>query len=360
VAAGGSLLLNSPVTDDLVAAGGSLMVNAPVGDDLRIAGGELTISSSVGGDLVAGGGNVTIPAGAVVAGDVIIGAGNLHLGGTVRGDLLVYAGTVNLTGTIQGDATLYVSERITISGRIQGDTVFTGPEANLGPAARFDGDVSYWVEEGEIDFGQVTVGGQVLFDPELKGKMDRYTRPDDEGWMAGGMTGLFFATLLSGMVVIALSVVLLKGTFRLAGETLNGSYLQSTGVGLLACLLLPVIAALAFITVLGIPVGMVLMTLFIFSLLFGRAVAAMTFAAGLERRRGAQWSTGRLVLVSIGIYAGLKMVSVIPLIGWVAVLLAVLAGYGSLLLGIWNRRKTAAPTLDPGVLEKAEQETGDR
>ena len=300
---------------------------------------------------------MTIPAGAVVEGDVIIGAGNLHLGGTVRGDLLVYAGTVNLTGTVQGDATLHVSERITISGQVQGDTVFTGPEAKLGPAARFDGNVSYWVEGGELDFGRVTVGGQVRFDPELKGKMDKYGHPHDKGWKAGGITGFFFATLLSGMVVIALSVVLLKGTFRLAGETLHSSYLQSTGVGLLACLLLPLAAILAFVTVLGIPVGMVLMTMFVFSLLFGRVVAAMTFAAGLERRQGAQWSTGRLVLVSIGIYAAIKVVSVIPLIGWVAVLLAVLAGYGSLLLGLWNRRKTAAPSLDPGVLEKTGQGT---
>jgi cytoskeletal protein CcmA (bactofilin family) len=338
IAAGGSVILNSPVGSDLTIAGGSLIVNAPVEDDLRAAGGDLVLSSTVSGDLVVVGGNVTIPAGAVVKGDAVIAAGSLHLGGTVHGDLLVHAGSLDLTGAVLGDATLYATDKISIKGRVQGDTVFSGPKANLGPTARFGKDVSYWREDGEIDFGQIPVGGQVLFDPELKGKGDRYVPTHAERLARRGTSGLFFGTLLSGMAVIVVSILLLKGVFRLAGEALYRSYWQSTGIGLLVYFLLPLAAFLAFVTVVGIPVGMLFMAVFAFSLIFGRVIAAMSFAAWLERRRVAQWSTGRLLLVSVGLYVVIKLVSVVPFIGWLAVLFVVLAGYGALLLGIWRTR----------------------
>lgn len=338
IAAGGSLFLNGSVGEDLLIAGGSLIVNAPVKDDLRAAGGDMVLSSTVGGDLLVGGGNVTIPAGAVVEGDAVIAAGNLHLGGTIRGDLIVHAGSLDFTGVVMGDATLYTTEKISINGRVQGDTVFTGPTTKLGPAARFDKDVSYWREDGEMDFGQIPVGGQVRFDPELKGKGDSYVPTHAKRWPREGMTGFFFGTLLSGMAVIVLSILLLKGVFRLAGEALHRSYWQSTGIGILVLIVLPLAGLLAMVTVLGIPVGLLLLAMFAFTLIFGRVIAAMTFAAWLERRRVAEWSTGRLLLVSLGLYAAIKLVTVVPFVGWLAALLVVLAGYGALVMGIWRAR----------------------
>jgi hypothetical protein len=338
VAAGGSVIVNSPVGADLTIAGGSLLVNAPVKDDLRPAGGDIVLSSTVSGDLVVVGGNVTIPAGAVVEGDAVIAAGNLHLGGTVHGDLLVHAGSLDLTGAVSGDATLYATDRISIKGRVEGDTIFTGPTATLGPTAWFGKDVSYWREDGEIDFGQIPVGGQVLFNPELKGKGDKYVPTHAERWAQDGRSGFFFGTLLSGIAVIVVASLLLKGVFRLAGEALHRSYWQSTEIGLLVYFLLPLAAFLAFVTIVGIPLGMLLLAMFAFILIFGRVIAAMTFAAWLERRRVGEWSTGRLLLVSLGLYAAIKLVSVVPFIGWLAALLMVLAGYGALVMGVWRAR----------------------
>jgi len=338
VAAGGSLIINGPVGADLQIAGGSLLINAPVKDDLRAAGGEIVLSSTVGGDLLVFGGNVTIPAGAVVEGDAVIAAGSLHLGGIVRGDLLVNVGSLDLTGTVQGDVKLYAADKITLNGSVQGDTIFTGPEATLGPGAQFGKDVSYWREGGEIDFGQVPVGGQVVFSPELKGKGGHYNNLSAKRHVDRGTKGFFIGTLLSGILVIVLATLLLKGVFRQAGEVLNRSYWQSTGIGILVFLLLPLAGFLAFITVLGIPVGMLLLVLFAFSLIFGRVIAAMAFAAWLERRRVAEWSTGRLLLVSIGLYTGIKLLSVVPFIGWLVALFLVLAGYGALVLSLWRAR----------------------
>lgn len=338
VAACGSLVLNGAVGGDALLAGGSLVVNAPVGDDVRAGGGDIVFSSTVGGDLVVLGGNVTVPSGAVIEGNAVIAAGSLHLGGTVRGNLLVHGGNVTLSGNVLGDARIYAAESVLMNGPIRGNAVFAGPNARLGPGARFDKDVTYWREEGEMEFGQVPVGGQVRFDPQLKGKGRRYPTLPREKQVLKFAGGYFFGTLLSGIAVIVVMVLLLKGAFRHAGEALHRSYWKSTGIGFLTLLLLPIAAVLAMITVLGIPLGFLLLFVFLFSLLFGRVIAAMSFAAWLERRRVAEWSTGRLMLASIGVYILIKIVSMVPFVGWLAVLLAVLAGFGGLLLGLWRAR----------------------
>ncbi len=339
VAAGGSLIFNGPVNEDLQVAGGSILVNSSVTDDLRAAGGDIVISSSVGGDLIVFGGNVTIPAGAVVEGDALIGAGNLYLGGTVRGNVLAHTGTLDLTGTVLGDARLYAEDNVSINGRVKGRTVFAGSKVKLGPAARFEKDVSYWREDGEIDFGQVLLGGQARFDPDLKIKRGRYASPVQKRRVLKGLGGFFIGTLFSGIAIIILSILLLKSVFRKAGETLHRSYLHSTGIGVLTFLLLPLAGFLAMVTIVGIPVGILLMAVFVFSLIFGRIIAAMAFAAWMERRRVSEWSTGRLMLVSIGFYVAIKLVSLVPFVGWLVVSLAVMAGYGAVVLGIWRGRQ---------------------
>ena len=64
----------------------------------------------------------------------------------------------------------------------------------------------------------------------------------------------------------------------------------------------------------------------------------MAFAAWLERRKVDEWTTGRLLLVSLGLYAVIKLIALVPFIGWLAVSLAVVAGYGALLLGMFRMR----------------------
>lgn len=340
LAAGGSLIFNGSVGGDLQVAGGSLIVNSPVEDDVRAAGGEMVFTSTVGGDLLAYGGDVTIPSGAVVEGDVVVGAGTLHLGGTVRGNLLVHAGTLDFSGTVLGDAKLYGKDKVRLEGRVEGQTVFVGEKVELLPAARFGKDVTYWREDGEMDFGTVPVGGQARFAPELKKKKQRELPfpPEGPGRKGAFLGGFFFAALLSGIVVILVAVLLLKGTIRHAGEALYRSFWKCTGVGFLAFILIFLAGIIALITVVGIPLGILLLVVFAFSVLFGRIIAAVAFAAWIERLRSAEWGTGRLLLIAIGLFTVIKLVSMAPFVGWLFVLLVVCAGYGSLVLSLWRSR----------------------
>ena len=168
LAAGGSVIINGPVGADLMAAGGNLIIHSAVGDDLRAAGGDITLASNIGGDVLIYGGSVTIPSGVVVEGDTIVGAGTLHLGGIIRGDLRVDGGTVTFSGVVQGDALIYAEKHISINGRIEGNTSFAAPDVVLGQNADFGKNIAYWTQDGEMDFGETPVAGEVQYNPELR------------------------------------------------------------------------------------------------------------------------------------------------------------------------------------------------
>ena len=343
LAAGGSVLVNGPVGADLMAAGGSLIFNGTVGDDLRAAGGDITLASSVNGDVLLYGGSVTIPSGVVIKGDAIVGAGTLHLGGTIRGDLRVDAGTVDFSGDVQGDARFYVDDRINLNGSVKGDTTFAAGKAVLGKDAGFGRNIVYWTQDGEMDFGQTPVTGQVRFAPELKSEKRHGAGLRQEHMIRRGLAAafgaFFFGTLLSGILVIVIGILLFKGTFREAGEILHQTFWKGLGTGILAYLLLPVAAVIAILTLIGLPVGLLLLLLFVFSLVFGKVIASMAFAAWMERRRVAQWSSGRLVLAAIGFFIMLKLVGLVPFLGWVVVLLSIFAGYGALVSALLEKRR---------------------
>jgi cytoskeletal protein CcmA (bactofilin family) len=344
LAAGGSLVVNAPIGADLQAAGGTVIINDAVGDDIRAVGGEVTLASSVGGDVLIYGGSVTIPAGVEVKGDAILGSGTLHLGGTVHGNLRVDAGTANFSGTVLGDAQFYGDDQVKISGQVDGDTVFAAREVILGPNAAFRGDVVYWSSDGEIDFGQVPVAGNILFDPELEREEPRGVSHGKEIVSPKGIAAVFsvffFGTLLSGILAIAVGTILFRRTVREAGDVLHLSFWKGFGVGILTYLLLPVAAVIAMLTLVGIPIGLVLLTLFLFSLFFGRVITAMVFAAWVERRKTAQWSLGRLMLAAMGLFLVLKLAALVPFLGWFIVLLATLAGYGALVVALLESRKS--------------------
>ena len=335
--AAGSLIIGGSVGQDLHAAGGSVVVNAPVGDDLRAAGGDITLTSRVGGDLVVFGGSVTLTSGAVVEGDVVVGSGSLILAGTVQGDLRASSGTVDFSGTIGGKARFEGADELRLGGRVAGDTTFSSDRALVGPGARFGGDVAYWLEGGEMEFAPGIVAGEARFDPSLKKRTPVVPMVREKpAAVAGGLFGAFFAfTFLSGVVVLILLGIIFPRPFRRAGEVLHREFWKSTGVGFLSFLALPAAAILAMVTVVGMPVGALLLSVFAFAVMFSRVVAALVLARWIERRRYREWGRGGLLLAAVGLYLVIKLVGIIPFIGWLAVGLLVLASYGALLGPLW-------------------------
>ena len=318
-AMGGSIEISAPVADDVMLAGGELILKAPIGGDLRVAGGEVSIEANIAGDLLIAGGEVTVHPGVLIGGDLLLMAGNLEFHGEVGGDARIMGGEIEL----EGGSLQALQAR---AGKLQINTVVRGPSSlvaeaiELGGEARFLGDVEYWSENGEIDFGPyLGEGASARLNPDLATER----KDAGPGWM------LPVYRFLAGALLIVLLVYFAPSFFRKHAGYVSQHLGSSFGYGAAYFILVPLLAIIAMVTIIGLPVGLIMLAGYGVSLLLGGALASVILAYELEKRQGRHWTTGKVILVAIGISLGIRLVSLIPVLGWLVVffLLAVTFGY---------------------------------
>jgi len=324
IAAGGSLLINGAVGKDLTIAGGSITVNAPVGDDLRATGGEITITGPVGDDLVVAGGSITISSGATVNGDLVATGGSILIAGTVNGNIRAAGGKITVRGDVHGKSDFRAYKRLEIDGLLEGDSTFAARRIKLGRKAAFGGNVEYWQRKGELDFSGVPTAGKVSFNPEL-----RFHIPTMRGLL--GLAGVWLGfSLLSGGLLIFILVVAASGWFTAVGERLQDDFWRKFGYGLLYFLLMPMVALVCFLTVIGAPLGLFILFLYIFSLFFASSLSALVLAKWIEARRAGSWGKPFFFLVSLLLFILLKLLLLIPALGWIAAGIFICSAFGAI------------------------------
>lgn len=325
-AASGNVSLNDTITGDLAVAGGTVTLRGVVLDDVRAAGGTLVISGYIGGDLLIAGGTVTIESGAVIAGDIYVGGGNVVINGTVRGNLKAGSGECALNGEIGKNAD-FNGAKVTINGKIGGETVLVAQTATLGSDAAFNGNVRYWTNQGEVNFGSTLKNGTATFDESLK---QRFEQPKPE--YLGFVTALGVLGYLTAIfILLALGQKLFGSYFIQAVDKLQRAPVQAFGYGFLYFAAVPVAIVLALITIVGIPVGLIGLFFYLLFLALAHSITALTFTHWLNWKRGYNWNYWKIVFVALGMVVLLKIVSSIPLIGWLAMIVLVCMAFGAIL-----------------------------
>ncbi|HEY6729974.1 MAG TPA: polymer-forming cytoskeletal protein [Solirubrobacterales bacterium] len=255
-------------------------------------------------------GDVTVPRGETVAG-IYIASGDLRLTGEVDGDVVLFA----------GDAT--------IAGRIDGDLVTFGGQARLLPSAYVSGDVRYG-DERPIVSGDAIVRGHVT-----EGDWDDST---DFLPLIGA-----FAFWLGITISMAILGVLLLLIAPRAGDALAARSRERIGpviaIGIAIAIGLPVAALLAAVLVVGIPLAF----LILLALLPLGAVAYVVAAYALGRRlvkepHSRLWA----FLAGLGI---LQAVGLVPFLGSLVGLAAVIFGLGLIGAAIGAARETEAESV---------------
>jgi cytoskeletal protein CcmA (bactofilin family) len=259
-------------------------------------------------------GDVTVPRGETVDGIYIV-SGDLRLAGRVDGDVVLAA----------GDAT--------VSGRIDGDLVTVGGQARLRPRAYVRGDVSYG-DERPIVAGSAIVRGDV-------------TKENWDGWDEFlPFIGAFVLWLGVGISMAILGVLLLLIAPR-AADALYARSRERVGpviaIGIAIGICLPLAAAIALVTLVGIPLAFVIGL----ALLPIAALAYVTAAYALGRRLvGEPRSRFWAFLAGLGI---LRAAALVPFLGFLVGLAAVVFGLGLLGAAIGAARDPEAePARSPG------------
>lgn len=332
-AVGGRVVVDQAVADDALLLGGTVDVRAAVGDDVRAAGGDISLESSVGGDLMAAGGNVKLTNAAQVAGRAELAGGDVLVDGRVDGSLNVRA------------------RRLVLNAPVGGSVQAAVEQLELGPQARVGGALRHTAATVSQDAAAVVTGTLERVE-SLFGDDDRWGRGErhpmhDNGWPA--MAGWWLLVPLSmGLLgVLALAGVVLFVFSRFAGQAahhIETEPWRALGVGAVLLLALPVLAVLLFFTLLGIPLGLVVMAMYPPLLLLGWLIGALFAARWLASHAWPAENKGAVVpygWMAVAVIA-LLVVGAMPVVGPLLAAATMAVGLGACVLE-WRRRLAGRP-----------------
>jgi hypothetical protein len=241
----------------------------------------------------------------VLSGSVLVDRGE-----TVPGDVVVVDGDAVIRGSVEGDVVV-VDGDVTIRGKVGGDVVAVAGLATLGRRARIAGDLVYFDEKPVIARG-ARVAGDVQ-------KVDGSEIGEALGALAIGIWVAFSVSLLLfGLILMLLAPRAAEAIAR----TARSRWGMAIGVGFAVFILLPIVAVLIALTIIGTPLGVLLLVSLI--PLFAMAYVSTAFAVG------------RLILKKSGIPAFLLgmlilcLLTLVPFLGGVVATLAIIFGLGLL------------------------------
>lgn len=339
-AAGGRITVEQPVAGDATLAGGSVTVRAAIGDDLRALGGDITIDSTVGGELYASGGNITLGNAAAVADAVTLYGGNINVEGKISGPLKVYAQRVILNGEVSKDVELNAEE------------IELGPRAKLGAALRYPINAQFKTAEG------VVIGGAVTRGEAMNGRRDTHHDREWHGQAMGGSagwTGTLAGTAASFVVLLAAAALFLlvfTGFSRRASSQVMPTPWPALAAGLAVLLGTPMLAMLLIVTLIGIPLGIVLMMLFPLMLLMGWIVGVFAITQRVQRAIQKETPSGSSAAM-IGFFALtlllVLLIGSLPFIGFLILLTVLLLGTGACALELYRQFRPKHSPPDSGA-----------
>lgn len=304
-----SLAVNGRVTGDVIAFAQSIRVNGTVEGNVRAFANNLGVTGTVAKNLSVFAQSLELNSPGQVGGGAIVFVAENTLGGRIGRDLLAFAQRTFLSGSIGGDARMQ-GEQLTIasSTEVQGKTRFRGrkePEVEAG--AKLASPLEFELIKHRPDYAS-----------------PRFYWRQALRWGAAFLLGLVITLLVPAFLREATESGNRPGAAALAG--------------LVALCLVPVVAAIACITLVGLAVGIVTL------LLWGVAIYAsqVFFGAWLGRKMlGEAEGTGAgLARLAVGLLA-VRAGGNLPYIGgwiWLAV---ILLGMGAMALALYRRMRPA-------------------
>jgi len=338
------------VGDSLVVASHRTYVDGVVDGDLAAFTERLSIRGEVRGDVYAFAKEVEIAG--RVTGSVHAFGERLDLGGRIDGDLLAAGETAVIprSGRVERDATLFAQdvlvdgevgrnlfaggERLELRGSVGGGAELRGEDAELFGGARVERDLVVRLEDPERlrIADDALVGGEVRrLEPEhpLREKRNRFLRMAFYGRLA--------VFLVAGFLVGLGLFWLVPGLLRQRVETAP-AFFRALGQGLVAVVVTPVLLVALFVTVVGIPVALIGLWVYLTALFLSVIVVASLTGRSLLRRDPRR-PGGFGVVLLVGLAVTLVAMS-LPWVGGLVAVIVVLTGTGLLVEGardLWRR-----------------------
>jgi hypothetical protein len=239
-------------------------------------------------------GGLVVPEGETAKTAVVFN-GDVLIDGTVSQTLVVFNGRTEITGTVAEDVIVFNGAVVLRSGsRVEGDVV-SRQSPQIEEGATVEGTVddlpTRW------DYWDITFVGRLGW------------------WLAYTVS-----TLILGLVLLMLARGLDPASIRALRDRLGATI----GFGFLWFVLLPIVAVLLFVTIVGIPLGLFL--LFALGLVYSIGYVVGGLALG---RLVVKEPTSRYLAFLAG-WGALRLIALVPFLGGIAWLVGTVLGLGTL------------------------------
>ena len=317
---GKSVTVNGDVIGDVIAGGDTITLNGIVEGNIRVAGSNVDINSQVTRNVHAFGGAVTIGSNSDIGWTLTTGATAVDIRGTIHGNVLGYGGNFLVGANISNNATFtYDTESVlTIldSTTINGDLTYTSEQtADIEQGATIEGQTVHQIPTPSVQRTGLYLGSL---------------------WFVFKLVALF-ALLFAGVLVISLFPKELIGVIGVSKARPAKSLLT----GLITVIVTPFAILILFISLIGIPVGLIMLALYLIILFLVKIVIGTLIGQSIIRlfKKNSSETPPLIWPMLLGttlFYA----VTNIPFIGWLLGMVGVIWGFGAIVEHIRESRGT--------------------
>jgi len=261
---------------------------------------------------------------------VVISGGTKVQPDEVVGDVFVVSGDVLIIGRVEGDVVVLDGDvqvgDVATPGTVQGDLTTIAGKATLAPAARVTGDLIYSDERPSVA-RPASVGGEI--------REEDWGEIGDAPWALIGAAALWIAVSLSLLVAGTALVVVFPRAAEAAREAAQSQIWLTVAMGLAAIIGLPLMMALAFVTLVGIPLAIMVGLAFLPLASIGYLVCCFILGRVVTNE---ETHPILAFLAGLGI---LRAIALIPIAGGLAWIPAVVVGLGALIVAAMPNGETA-------------------
>jgi cytoskeletal protein CcmA (bactofilin family) len=314
--AGQDITINGDIKGDLLAAARTVRINGKISGNVRCAVSDLDLNSEIGKSLTVAAAQVRLHEESEVGDDATVFAGTASFSGTVGRQALGAGGDFRIYGPVGGNVHFWEVESLTVgqAASIKGNLTYGSPkEADILPGAKITGQTKW----------------------EQIQRTEQKVRHEGINWIAQ------LIWFISGVLVWGVLVLILPGIWGGLSKNILQSPGSALGWGFLALLAAPLAFLLLLITVIGIPLSLTLIMVYMLLLYAAKIIVGDAIGRFLSVRFGWEGKVHGIWLFMIG-FAALILLGKIPVVGFFISLAAAATAIGAVILAVRRWRNSVA------------------
>ena len=332
-----NITIEGVINGDLIALGQNINVKGSVMGDIISVSQNSNVEGEVGGNIRSLANTVSLIETTVRRNVNLIGT-NVLIGenSNINWDALILAGVAEMRGSVQGSLHGVV-DKLIISGNVDKDVSFTISQNNdkyqnqaieISDDSNIKGDFNYLYSE-DLNINKSLVAGVVTFnEKDLENNWQRNI------WN-------FIITVFSALVVGLVFISISKKEMAIIQKKVNAKYGRSLILGLGVLFLTPIVSIILMMTVIGIPLGFIMLIIWLIMLYFAQIMVGLGLGQQIREKLFKNKKKNIMADLIIGVTV-LYLLFAIPIFGGIIMFFSTLLGLGV----IWRYKRFRISSLN--------------